>query len=336
MRVFIAIELPPSLKLQIINSTRNLHSHLKGKWVETNNLHLTLAFVGEIDSQKLPAIYRAVKQAAEGCGPIDLTIGQPIAIPATKPRLVALRVSSVSPNYNRLQQKIVKFLKKLNLSPQAHKAHLTLVRLKQFPRLWHNLTLKPLNISLQTKEISLIQSTLTPQGPIYKRLKAINLTSGAAYGQLRPNVAICVINPQNEVLLVKHREHIKNYWQFPQGGIKAGDSLPVTVQRELWEELGLKDFKLLGIYEKIYQYHWPAKLIRAGQDPEKRSYIGQEQSLAIVKVKESRPKLMPDPREAAEVRWFPINQVIRALNPIRRRLGRLVMIELKKLIFKKH
>src|SRR6185437_11090399 len=54
----------------------------------------------------------------------------------------------------------------------------------------------------------------------------------------RPNVGIILLNSHNEVWWGKRvREHS---WQFPQGGIKFGETPEQAMYRELNEEIGLK------------------------------------------------------------------------------------------------
>ena len=53
----------------------------------------------------------------------------------------------------------------------------------------------------------------------------------------RPNVGIILVNSRNEVFWGKRvREHS---WQFPQGGIKRGETPEQAMFRELHEEVGL-------------------------------------------------------------------------------------------------
>ena len=60
----------------------------------------------------------------------------------------------------------------------------------------------------------------------------------------RPNVGIILINNRNEVFWGKRvREHS---WQFPQGGIKPGESPETAMYRELYEEVGLRRAEQLG------------------------------------------------------------------------------------------
>jgi 8-oxo-dGTP pyrophosphatase MutT (NUDIX family) len=54
----------------------------------------------------------------------------------------------------------------------------------------------------------------------------------------RPNVGIILLNANNEVWWGKRvREHS---WQFPQGGIKHGETPEQAMFRELEEEIGLR------------------------------------------------------------------------------------------------
>ena len=62
----------------------------------------------------------------------------------------------------------------------------------------------------------------------------------------RPNVGIILLNGQNEVWWGKRvREHS---WQFPQGGIKYGETPEQAMFRELEEEVGLRSehVKIIG------------------------------------------------------------------------------------------
>ena len=53
----------------------------------------------------------------------------------------------------------------------------------------------------------------------------------------RYNVGIIIINDRKQVFGQKER---KDAWQFPQGGIKKGESIELAMYRELKEETGLE------------------------------------------------------------------------------------------------
>ncbi len=326
MRLFIAIELPPAVKTEVARIC-NLLPQIKGKWVEVKNLHLSLVFLGDVPQDKIPVLEKALEKVGESAPDFDISFGELIGIPNNKPRLLALNIKT-SPNFYNLQKQVALAVKEVGLPADARPPHLTLVRLKMTPVRIPKLTLPAL--CFKVSRFILFQSILTSKGSIYTPLKVIKLASGATLTPLRPNVAICVINLKNEILLIQHKNR-PHHWQFPQGGIEFNETNKDAAKRELKEELGLTKFKFLSLQERIHSYKWPKNVLKDNSNLERTGYIGQEQSLAIVRVPQNRPKLKPDPREAAQVKWVPYNKLISTLHPVRRALGRLIMVELEKI-----
>ena len=90
----------------------------------------------------------------------------------------------------------------------------------------------------------------------------------------RPNVGIIICNLKNEVFWGKRvREHS---WQFPQGGIKAGETPERAMFRELHEEVGLgsEHVKILGRTRDWLRYEVPEQWIRREW---RGNYRGQKQ-----------------------------------------------------------
>ncbi|MDP5008027.1 MAG: RNA pyrophosphohydrolase [Glaciimonas sp.] len=78
----------------------------------------------------------------------------------------------------------------------------------------------------------------------------------------RPNVGIILLNGQNEVWWGKRvREHS---WQFPQGGIKYGETPEQAMFRELEEEIGLgaEHVKIIGRTRDWLRYEVPDHFIK--------------------------------------------------------------------------
>lgn len=78
----------------------------------------------------------------------------------------------------------------------------------------------------------------------------------------RPNVGIILVNPKNEVFWGKRiREHA---WQFPQGGIKHGETPVQAMYRELHEEIGLRPehVHILGRTRDWLRYEVPDHYVR--------------------------------------------------------------------------
>lgn len=90
----------------------------------------------------------------------------------------------------------------------------------------------------------------------------------------RPNVGIILCNARNQVFWGKRiREHS---WQFPQGGIKYGESPEQAMYRELMEEVGLRPehVKILGRTRDWLRYDVPTNWIKREW---RGSYKGQKQ-----------------------------------------------------------
>ena len=90
----------------------------------------------------------------------------------------------------------------------------------------------------------------------------------------RPNVGIILVNTRNQVFWGKRiREHS---WQFPQGGIKHGESPEQAMYRELMEEVGLRPehVRILGRTRNWLRYDVPETWVRREW---RGNYRGQKQ-----------------------------------------------------------
>ena len=90
----------------------------------------------------------------------------------------------------------------------------------------------------------------------------------------RPNVAIVLVNNRNQVFWGKRiKEHA---WQFPQGGIKQGETPEQAMFRELNEETGLEPqhVRVLGRTREWLHYNVPNHWVKREW---RGTYKGQKQ-----------------------------------------------------------
>ncbi|MGA7180090.1 MAG: RNA pyrophosphohydrolase [Thiobacillaceae bacterium] len=90
----------------------------------------------------------------------------------------------------------------------------------------------------------------------------------------RPNVGIILCNAENQVFWAKRIN--QHAWQFPQGGIQAGETPEVAMYRELNEEVGLgpQHVRILGRTRNWLRYEVPDNWVRKDC---RRIYRGQKQ-----------------------------------------------------------
>lgn len=120
----------------------------------------------------------------------------------------------------------------------------------------------------------------------------------------RPNVAALMVNADGN-LLICERAGVSGAWQFPQGGVDAGETMEEALFREVREEIGIGS-KYYEIVDRRdgYRYLYPpdvrAKKIR------KHGSHGQEQTYFLCKLKASAPAIDVNqtPREFGAYRWI--------------------------------
>ena len=130
----------------------------------------------------------------------------------------------------------------------------------------------------------------------------------------RPNVGIILVNRKNEVFWAKRiREHS---WQFPQGGIKHGESPAQAMYRELREEVGLlpEHVRILGRTRDWLRYNVPSHFIRRDS---RGHYKGQKQIWFLLRMlgRDSDVSLRASARPEFDAwrwshYWVPLDTVI--------------------------
>jgi len=190
IRAFIAVELPDAVRaaLSAVQGRLGVRQHPYVKWVDPGGIHLTLKFLGNIDTEKVSPITEAIARAAQGVSPFHLELGGVGAFPSPRrPNVIWVAVTGDVERLSSLQRGIDHSLVPLGFSPESRPftPHLTLGRLRERAsggerqKIGESLmTVKPEEVPFQAGEISLMRSTLTPSGAIYSRLSSVPLDVG--------------------------------------------------------------------------------------------------------------------------------------------------------------
>ncbi|MDH5693971.1 MAG: RNA pyrophosphohydrolase [Gammaproteobacteria bacterium] len=130
----------------------------------------------------------------------------------------------------------------------------------------------------------------------------------------RLNVGIVLCNLNGDLLWAKRCG--QDAWQFPQGGIRAQETLKEALYRELWEEIGLlpEQVHILAESQTWISYDLPKHLIRSDSKP---VCIGQKQRWFLLSFLGDDPQIRLDSFEQPEFDdwrwvdfWHPLNEVV--------------------------
>jgi 2'-5' RNA ligase len=186
IRAFVAIPLP----LEVTDYLNEIISDLKltipektVKWVQPENIHLTLKFLGNISKSTLHFLLEKLK-SGDQFSPINLTIEKIGAFPSVyKPQVIWVGTSSHDALSDLAQfvEKATSMIKNENDS-KPFAPHLTIARLRPGVKkelfdvikqeLYKRKEIKPLFFSIN--HFCMYQSVLTSEGPIYTVLRKYN------------------------------------------------------------------------------------------------------------------------------------------------------------------
>ncbi len=185
IRLFIAVPIPRDLR----NNIARYQSELKQfgghvKWVDPENIHLTIKFLGDTPPELIPDIKDRIVAAVNKVDPFEISIEGVGAFPNFKrPRVFWVGAKDRENRLQLLANKIAEGMEALGFEREkrSFSAHLTLGRVKD------SRTVHAIINELKERSqfsighfsadcIQLIKSQLTRSGPIYTVLEKIELT----------------------------------------------------------------------------------------------------------------------------------------------------------------
>ncbi|MDD5115491.1 MAG: RNA 2',3'-cyclic phosphodiesterase [Candidatus Omnitrophica bacterium] len=188
MRAFIAVEIPEEIKDGISGMPEKADEYPGINWVKPQNLHLTLKFLGEISSGQIEEVKKNIALIAKSFPPFRVKLEKS----GVFPHLREARIIWIGPQrtpeelkslFARLETEILQ-TNALRQERSFH-AHVTVGRIKKSvpaPVLQKIIDgiekdLSALNCEFDCKEITLFESTLNPQGPVYTAIGKFNLNA---------------------------------------------------------------------------------------------------------------------------------------------------------------
>ncbi len=138
IRTFVAVELQKPARQSCRDILSQLDKRIDGyRWVNRDNLHITLNFLGEVPDPRIPKICEVVSSVACLWQPFEITLARLGAFPSiNRPRVVWIGVGQGDRELGRLQKALSKPLKPFGFARNRSDfhPHLTLGRIKKNQR----------------------------------------------------------------------------------------------------------------------------------------------------------------------------------------------------------
>ncbi len=180
MRTFISVELPENVKRNIYRLSEKIKNSglVSGRFVDKDNLHLTLRFLGELNEEEVEEVKKLFSDLM--LPSFDAYTGKIGFFPSNE-FIKIMWIDFVSDDIMRLRGIVENKLQEIGIPKEKREfsAHITFARIKgvndrdSFFELVKNLEMEKMKIPV--KKISLIKSDLTSKGPIYSILGEFEL-----------------------------------------------------------------------------------------------------------------------------------------------------------------
>jgi 2'-5' RNA ligase len=184
MRLFVAIDLEDSVVNKAVEVQNSLkQAGIDAKWVDKNNLHLTLKFIGEFDWSKKTELETVIRQCTRKTRKFDMSVNNVGVFPGfNRPKIVLLGVKDGAQQVIQLAHELNVGLEQLHVAKDANQffPHLTVARLRpgNNKEKLREIISGPGNDCfgfVSVREITLFESKLTPSGPIYNKQMTFEL-----------------------------------------------------------------------------------------------------------------------------------------------------------------
>ena len=192
LRAFIALNISEEARDALARVTERLQQReVSGvRWARPESIHLTLKFLGDVDTSKVDQLLGAMERAARGTAPFTLGLSGLGAFPSqSSPRVIWIGLKGEIDVLRRLQLAVDEEMFSSEGFPKEDRRfspHLTLGRIREkvSPEDRRRTRVAMAGICQDTevwweaKEVHLVRSTLTPSGAMYDVLGSRRL-SGA-------------------------------------------------------------------------------------------------------------------------------------------------------------
>lgn len=124
------------------------------------------------------------------------------------------------------------------------------------------------------------------------------------------NNVCCVVYQEDNFLLLQDKGWPTNWWKFPQGGVNMEETIEQAAVRELKEETGTDNFKIIGLSKNFNIYDWNDESVKlAGY-----RWRGQNQKYLLIEYLGDANDIIIDLNESQAYKWVKIEDLWHNIN----------------------
>lgn len=182
-RTFIAVKTRPEKKL--LEAVNNIRFELRNdsvKWVDTEMMHITLAFLGDTEENMVGKVSSSLNEQCQGTGSVSFNLSGTGVFPDLRRPKVIWAGTEKAESLVKLHSIVTDCLISLGITPEEREfiPHLTLGRIKfisdtarlsEMIKRYEKTEFQKVRIN----ELVYYESILQPSGPVYKPISVISL-----------------------------------------------------------------------------------------------------------------------------------------------------------------
>ena len=147
--------------------------------------------------------------------------------------------------------------------------------------------------------------------------------------EYRRCVGMLILNNNNNILVGRRLDYPSGYWQMPQGGIDKKEKPETAVWREMLEEIGTNNAKLIHRSSQWLNYKIPEETLKTL--PWGNKYVGQTQKWFVFLFTGNDNEINVETKnpEFSEWKWINHKTLINDAVPFKRDLYKKILNEFK-------
>lgn len=173
-RIFLAINLPKQVKAQLLEYKQQWLK-LPAKWSKPDNLHVTLAFLGNTSDKELEQVKKATREVAARHKPFSFALSKIVYGPTAKQPKMIWAKGETPKELLLLQKDLANALRYQEERPFS--LHITLARLRE----WEFRTIEPeerpeineeISLEIPVSSVELMESKMKREGAKYSVIES--------------------------------------------------------------------------------------------------------------------------------------------------------------------